>query len=173
MGLHLLVLHTKKVDSVFSLQVRTFSAALLFFFFFGQAMWLTGSQFPDQGLNPGPSSESTESQPLDRQGIPLFCCLITKTLNICEYFEGETLQRFLSGVKTKLTQTHIFFCSRLICPLFSVNCEGLGWKVGDQGKESRVTTSDTTLDSSEPCLTLCSHLFFLAKLELLLVTGDE
>ena len=27
---------------------------VFFFFFFGHAMWLEGSQFPDQGTNPGP-----------------------------------------------------------------------------------------------------------------------
>ena len=30
----------------------------------------TGSQFPDQGLNPGHSGESTESYTLDYQGTP-------------------------------------------------------------------------------------------------------
>ena len=43
-----------------------------FSFLFGCTLWLTGSEFPYQGLNPGPHSESAESQPLDRQGIP--CC---------------------------------------------------------------------------------------------------
>ena len=33
----------------------------LFFFFFGCAVWLVGSQFSSQRLNPDPSSESTES----------------------------------------------------------------------------------------------------------------
>ena len=33
---------------------------LLFFFFFGQAMQLMGSQFPNQEPNPGHSSESPE-----------------------------------------------------------------------------------------------------------------
>ena len=32
-----------------------------FVFFFGCAVLLAGSQFPDQGLNLGPGSESTES----------------------------------------------------------------------------------------------------------------
>lgn len=32
-----------------------------FFFFFGQAMHLVGSQLSDQGLNTGHSSESVES----------------------------------------------------------------------------------------------------------------
>ena len=32
-----------------------------FFFFFGHTMWFVGSQFPNQGLNPGCSSESQES----------------------------------------------------------------------------------------------------------------
>ena len=31
------------------------------FFFFGCAAWLTGSQFPNQGLNPAHDNESTES----------------------------------------------------------------------------------------------------------------
>ena len=39
-------------------------------FSFGCALWLAGPQFPDQGVNPGPSSESPQSQPWDRQGIP-------------------------------------------------------------------------------------------------------
>ena len=39
-------------------------------FSFGCALWLAGTQFPDQGVNPGPSSESPQSQPWDRQGIP-------------------------------------------------------------------------------------------------------
>ena len=30
------------------------------FFFFGRTTWLAGSQFPDQGLNPGHSSKSPE-----------------------------------------------------------------------------------------------------------------
>ena len=32
-----------------------------FFFFLGCLMKVVGSSFPNQGLNPGPSSESTES----------------------------------------------------------------------------------------------------------------
>ena len=39
-------------------------------FFFPRIVWLVGSQFPSQGLNLGPSSGSTESSPLDYQGIP-------------------------------------------------------------------------------------------------------
>ena len=34
---------------------------LPFFLFFGHITWLVGAQFPDQGLNPGHSSESPES----------------------------------------------------------------------------------------------------------------
>ena len=34
---------------------------VLFIYFFGHAARLTGSYFPDQGLNPGPGSESAES----------------------------------------------------------------------------------------------------------------
>lgn len=40
------------------------------FFFFGRATQFVGSQFPNQRLNPGQSSESTESLPLDHQGTP-------------------------------------------------------------------------------------------------------
>ena len=32
-------------------------------------MGFVGCYFPDQGLNPGPGSESIESEPLDHQGI--------------------------------------------------------------------------------------------------------
>lgn len=39
--------------------------------------------------------------------------------------------------------------------------------------KSLVTNSHTTWDSSEPCGALRHHLFFLEKLELLVVTGDE
>ena len=35
-------------------------AIMVFFFLFGHAAQLVGSQFPDQGLNLGHSSESTE-----------------------------------------------------------------------------------------------------------------
>ena len=38
--------------------------------FFGYVLWLAGSQFPSQGRNPGHSSESAESQPLDQQRTP-------------------------------------------------------------------------------------------------------
>ena len=43
------------------------------FVYFGLGMqWLdVGSQFPDQGLNLGCSSESGESYPLDHQGTPV------------------------------------------------------------------------------------------------------
>ena len=34
------------------------------------AMWSAGYQFPNQGLNLGPCSESAESQPLNCQRIP-------------------------------------------------------------------------------------------------------
>ena len=34
---------------------------LFFFFFFGHAAWLAGSQFPDQGLNLEPGNKSMES----------------------------------------------------------------------------------------------------------------
>ena len=43
-----------------------------YYYYFGHATWLVGSQFPDQGLNPGPNSKSAESQPLGYQGTPLF-----------------------------------------------------------------------------------------------------
>ena len=33
----------------------------MYFFFFGHALWLAGSQFPNQILNPSPVSESPES----------------------------------------------------------------------------------------------------------------
>ena len=52
-----------------------------FFFFFGCIMQLAGPQFPDQGLNLGPGSDSAESQPLDHQGIPPKAFLIE---SICE-----------------------------------------------------------------------------------------
>ena len=49
----------------FSLQKCLFSSsAQLKIFFFDCAMWLMGSQFPDQGLNLGHSSKNPESQPL-------------------------------------------------------------------------------------------------------------
>ena len=35
---------------------------LLLFIYFGHTAWLAGSQFPNQGLNPGPCSVSPESQ---------------------------------------------------------------------------------------------------------------
>ena len=43
-----------------------------FFFFFGCAVWLAGSQFPIQGLNwiPGHSNERLESSSLCHQGTP-------------------------------------------------------------------------------------------------------
>ena len=43
-----------------------------FFFFFGHGMQPLDmdSQFPDQGLNPGHSSESAESSLPDHQGTP-------------------------------------------------------------------------------------------------------
>ena len=44
----------------------------LFFFSFGCAALLAGSQFPNQGLNPGQGSESPESKPLGHQGTPPF-----------------------------------------------------------------------------------------------------
>ena len=37
---------------------------------FDCTLWLVGSQFSDQGLNPGPHSESVESQPLGCQKTP-------------------------------------------------------------------------------------------------------
>ena len=41
-----------------------------FFFLFGHTAQFAGSQFPDQGLNLGPSSGSTKSYPLASQGTP-------------------------------------------------------------------------------------------------------
>ena len=40
------------------------------FFFFVHTMCLSGFQVPDQGLNFGHGSESSESPPLDLQGTP-------------------------------------------------------------------------------------------------------
>ena len=40
------------------------------FFFFGGAMWLAGSLFPNQGSNPGHGGESGESLPLHQQRTP-------------------------------------------------------------------------------------------------------
>ena len=39
-------------------------------FTFGYTMWLVGSKFPNQWLNPGPWSESAEFSLLNHQGIP-------------------------------------------------------------------------------------------------------
>ena len=36
-------------------------SGVFLFCFFSHAMWLVGSQFPNQGLNLGPYSESSES----------------------------------------------------------------------------------------------------------------
>ena len=41
--------------------------------FDGCNMWLAASHYSDQGLNPGHSSESLESQPLDHQETPSYC----------------------------------------------------------------------------------------------------
>ena len=48
--------------------------SLFFFFFFGHGVqWFDmGSQFLDQGLNLGHSSERAESYPLGHQGTPMF-----------------------------------------------------------------------------------------------------
>lgn len=43
----------------FKIQVVSFSFCL--WGFFGHTTWLTGSQFPDKGLNPGLSCESAKS----------------------------------------------------------------------------------------------------------------
>ena len=44
---------------------------LVIFFFGHSGQWLdVGSQFPDQGSNPGCRGESTKSKPLDHQGTP-------------------------------------------------------------------------------------------------------
>ena len=43
---------------------------ILDFFFFFPACMACGISVPQQGLNPGPSSESMESEPLGRQGTP-------------------------------------------------------------------------------------------------------
>ena len=41
-----------------------------YFFFSGHAMWLVGSWFPNQGLNPlVHESENDESKPLDHQWL--------------------------------------------------------------------------------------------------------
>ena len=37
------------------------SLSLLFFFLFGTVVWLVGSQFPNQGLNPGLGNENAKS----------------------------------------------------------------------------------------------------------------
>lgn len=42
----------------------------LFFQWGSCTRWLVGYEFPDQGLKPGPGSESTEPQILNRLGIP-------------------------------------------------------------------------------------------------------
>lgn len=54
-----------------------------FSFYFWPCMWLTESYFPYQGLNPGLSSESAESQPPDSQRIT--SCNIYKFKN-CIFF---------------------------------------------------------------------------------------
>ena len=70
-----LILKEKAVSDVFKIQTQgmeyfSISSALqnfmniiehaFFFFFFGHAAWLMGSQFSSQGLNPGHSSEGPE-----------------------------------------------------------------------------------------------------------------
>ena len=50
---------------------------LILFFFFGCTTRLAGSQFPHQGLNPGPGSESSESQPPGHQGTPRVTFILT------------------------------------------------------------------------------------------------
>ena len=50
----------KRANQVFLTSTVTMGA-FKFFNQFGHAVWLVGSQFPDQGLNSGHGRESTES----------------------------------------------------------------------------------------------------------------
>ena len=52
---------------------------IIYIYLFSWALWLVG-QFPDQGSNLGPGSESSEFKPLGCQEIPYFSyfdCLLS------------------------------------------------------------------------------------------------
>ena len=55
---------------------------VIFFFFFVHSMCLSGSQFPDEGLNLGHGSESSESPPLDPEGTPKKKLLMFSPLSV-------------------------------------------------------------------------------------------
>ena len=67
-----LVLYLVTVYNLYSSFSSLSPLLFLFFFFFGCAALLAGSQFPNQGLNPGQGSERPESKPLGHQGTPPF-----------------------------------------------------------------------------------------------------
>ena len=57
-----------------------------FLFYFGHGTQLAGSQFPNQGLNPGLHSKSDKSEPIDHQGTPRNQLLIFNFSIICFLF---------------------------------------------------------------------------------------
>ena len=63
-----------------------------FFFFSGHTAWLVGSQFPNQGLNPGHNTESPESSPLGYQKS------LCKCLHKCYLKDVQHFLALLQGV---------------------------------------------------------------------------
>ena len=83
---------------------------MFLFFFFFKFIWLhwvlvapCGIQFSDQGSNPGPCLESSESQPLTHQGSPLcsFWMNFASVLHFCT---------IIDGVQTVLPKVFLVYC---------------------------------------------------------------
>ena len=67
-----------------------------------------GSQFPDQVLNPGHSSESIESYLLTNQGTPLVgkFCKGTTFLSFCLFYGGSQATGLIGAIATSLCHSH-------------------------------------------------------------------
>ena len=94
-SLFLIILVLWSVLSNITIATPTFCYLLFawYIFFFQPCCAAQASQFPDQGLNSGPSSESAESLPLDHQGIPWHIFFCPFTFNLFVYFKVYLLYK--------------------------------------------------------------------------------
>ena len=91
-------------------RLSDWSDLMFLFFFFFKFIWLhwvlaapCGIQFSDQGSNPGPCLESSESQPLNHQGSPLCSSWMNNAsvLHFCTITDG---------VQTVLPKVFLVYC---------------------------------------------------------------
>ena len=134
-------------------QFKCVCVVIFLFLFCAHAACLWGLWCPNQGLNPGLGSESTESKPLGHQGIP------------CTLQRGEKIRKTYTRVSTALSTLGVQFSS--VQSLSRIRVFATPWIAAHQASLSitnsqnslRLTSIESVMPSSH--LILCRPLLLL------------